>query len=226
MANLTRVADVLRELGIDAQGVLADESRLIALATAGRDEVMEALKAAGVKKVGHRLKLEQALLEKPDNRAKEARSAPAPSPAPAQTPVERVQIAVARPSASAATGSLEPSEPLRLTRAFYQVISSVIKVRAGPSLSADVLGMHKSGSVCECDAIQGGWVRQADNQQHGSGWMLIDGNPLGLGPLLKPVPASYRLRDSSVQVSDLDVPAEYEAKIDEWTDTWASGIEE
>ena len=209
MANLARVADVLRELGLGAQGVLADEAGLRALATAGRDDMMEAFKAAGVNKVGNRLKLEQALREKPDD-AKEARPAPAP--------VERVQIAVARPSASTAAGSLEPSEPLRLTRAFYQVIPAVIKVRAGPSLAADVRGMHKSGSVCECDAIQGGWVRLAADQQHGSGWMLIDGNALGLGPLLKPVPASYRLRD-------FDVPPEEAAEVDAWTDKWADGMD-
>ena len=67
MAHLQRFAACLLDAGIPApfKGVLGDEEALRELAVADRDEVIAVLKAAGISKVGLRIKLEQALRERP-----------------------------------------------------------------------------------------------------------------------------------------------------------------
>lgn len=65
MAHLQRFSNLLIEFGIEVKGVLGDAKALRELATDDRDEVISALKAAGVQKVGQRIKLEQALRERP-----------------------------------------------------------------------------------------------------------------------------------------------------------------
>lgn len=82
MAHLQRFSNLLIEFGIEVKGVLGDAKALRELATDDRDEVISALKAAGVQKVGQRIKLEQALRERPgendDPRSESTASSSAP----------------------------------------------------------------------------------------------------------------------------------------------------
>ena len=105
---------------------------------------------------------------------------------------------------------------LRLQKCYYEVVPAGVKVRQAPSLDAPTLGYRRQKMVCECDAEQGGWVRLAERLELGlEGWMLIDGAALGLGQLLKRVPASARLReDQVVRGSDpMNAATPWEAKL-------------
>ena len=56
-----------------------------------------------------------------------------------------------------------------------------VRVRAAPSLSAAVVGVRRTGDVVTAVGASGGWVRIDD------GWVLADGDKLGLGQLLRPL---------------------------------------
>ena len=91
------------------------------------------------------------------------------------------------------------------SRAFYEVVVANIKVRAKPSTTADAIDHRKQGRVLETDAEVNGWVRLKERLMPGEqeGWMLIDGKSLGLGLLLKQVPASARLREPTEEETKL-----------------------
>lgn len=214
------VAKMLREeLGYSSPIVelVTDEASLLKLKGQPRAELMDFLKCAGVAKVGHRLKLATLMM---------AQEPPAPAPAPAPAP-----------SAVAAPQSLPPTPPPRpraptmappspgalqpLHAAWFEVVVSIVKVRAAPSLAADVLSSRRQGAVFEADAQQGGWVRLKERLDLArEAWILVDGASLGMGPLLRPVPASARLREP-VDARPRGVPRAREQDdraIDQWLD--------
>ena len=105
MAHIQRFKAMLLEAGISPTGVLADEESLRELAFADRDEIIDLLKAAGVTKVGVRIKLEQALRERPGENAPPPRRSP---PKPPST-----DAAPASPHVSDDAASIEVSDEVR-----------------------------------------------------------------------------------------------------------------
>lgn len=92
---------------------------------------------------------------------------------------------------------------LRKPARFEVVHRPYVFVRRAPSADAEPLGALPAGSAVEADAIRNGWVRTRCELARGgaagaaagsagagagvSGWLLIDGAQLGLGPLLRRV---------------------------------------
>ena len=191
------MAAAATELGITPSGVLQDEAALRQLAEKGRAEVADAFKKAGVTKIGNRLKLEQVLRDAAATNAPMIQRMHQWSPdhsiqwtAPAATTPAEPPPAAPLPAAPPAVAA-----DLVLGKTYHEVVPENIKVRAAPSLDADVLAYRRRREVIECDAQQGGWVRLAERFTGQAGWMLIDGRALGLGELLRRVPASARLRE-------------------------------
>ena len=109
--------------------------------------------------------------------------------------------------------------------AYYEVLPSAIKVRSAPSLDADVLDHQRARTVLECDAEYAGWVRLKTTLPAGQrGWMLVDGKAIGLGMLLKRVPASARLRELERDEEDAHARtqglrrAPTDAEVEDWLD--------
>ncbi|KAL1504438.1 hypothetical protein AB1Y20_010844 [Prymnesium parvum] len=84
----------------------------------------------------------------------------------------------------------EESASIQRLRETYEVLVSHVRVRASPSLHAEVLHFLRRGSrFCADRRTSDGWVRlKATVDRRGRGWCLIDGSPLGLGKLLSRLP--------------------------------------
>ena len=80
---------------------------------------------------------------------------------------------------------LQQSSPSKPSPAFgaYEVVYSRVVVRASASTRAAVVTTKVRGQLVVAEEVADGWVRVTQPD----GWMLIDGTPLGLGPLLKPM---------------------------------------
>lgn len=68
----------------------------------------------------------------------------------------------------------------------YTVLNKpFVFVRESPSTRAPLLGFLRPGDTLQAGAVVDGWVRTAEPYDRGRyGWTLIDGAPIGLGPLL------------------------------------------
>jgi len=126
------------------------------------------------------------LMPKPDSRVvplnPEAEFDPLADPTPEEMGLSPGAPAAAPPSASAA----EPTEHF----ARYVVAAAAVRVRAAPSLTADVLAMKTQGTMVDVDVELNGWVRECGEPYFGDqvGWLLVDGSSMNAGPLLKLVP--------------------------------------
>ena len=198
--------------------------KIASIAITERQQVMDALKELGVAKTGQRLKLAGIImsstappqLAEPSTIASAVGSAASASPEPPST---------RKPAEAAVHG--EPA----LFKAWYEVLPTACKVREAPSLSAEVIGHKKCREVFEVDAEQDGWVRPvatSSNWGGKAGWMLVDGGALGLGMLLKQVPASARLREPeesgvsqrtrSDETGAARLPQVSDAAVERWVD--------
>jgi len=108
--------------------------------------------------------------------------APAPAPVPKQS---------ARPTEASAVRLAAPME--------YEVVHSLVRVRASPAPTATELTMKRKGTVVSVVGVLGDWVQielqptslatgQESDAASGSGWMLTNGRAMvpPLGMLLKP----------------------------------------
>jgi hypothetical protein len=92
----------------------------------------------------------------------------------------------------------EEADGMVAERGRYEVAVKNIRVRASPSTSAEVIGFKEKGEQVATDASLNGWVRTRDRltdisskeKRMRKGWMLIDGQSVGLGTLLRRVDAS------------------------------------
>jgi hypothetical protein len=221
------VADALTALGI-LDGVDID---IASLRSAPRDEILSELRSAGVQKLGQRMKLLNLIQSSPASQPKPppkpplmtpqpAAVAPPPpppqvtEPAPAAEP-ERTFHGLRRqpvPSPSSIPG-LTPTNLSDGGAGWYEVVPNAVKVRSSPTTSADnVIAFLKQRKVFEAELEQNGWLRLRERSEPGAReqWVLMDGAALGLGTLVKRVPASARWRDDEdekleARVSDLMV---------------------
>lgn len=227
------LADALAALGIEEASMALELRKM-----KDRNEILTFLKEqAGVSKMGQRMKLvalvlndeaqPAAAVKTPDAQPESIQASTQPrtqmtSRPPLASPVPQQQLPQTHPSniqipastsMQASTSSNIPglTTPTTTGRTWWEVLPQAVKMRSAPSLDAEVIGFKKQRAVLEVEAEQGGWVLLKERVEPGTRaqWALIDGSVLGLGPLLKRVPASARWRDEDEQlearVSDLQV---------------------
>jgi len=100
---------------------------------------------------------------------------------------EELRLLAAAPTAAPPPASA-PEPTLHMAR--YVVAAAAVRVRAAPSLTAEVLACKTQGTIVDVEAEQNGWVRESGEPYFGgkAGWLLVDGSDLNAGPLLKLVP--------------------------------------
>lgn len=197
---------------LDLSKTVYDEIAAIKAGKMNRLALLDVLKAKGVSKLGHRMKLASIIegtaqasatqnVQVPGSglaQTAEASKVAAPSLAANKSSVGSAP-SLSHPTAPAAAASVAAATLASLLTssggAWFEVIPSVSKVRTAPSLTAEVIDFKRQRQVFQAAGEQHGWVRLAERMHGRVGWMLIDGTSLGLGPLLKLVPASARLRD-------------------------------
>ena len=219
------VADALTELGI-LDGVDIDIATL--RASGNRDEILSELKSAGVMKLGQRMKLLNLI-----------QATPAPAPKPKPTPTMLAQPAPPQPPPPEPPPAAEPEwqgyrrpvpppktipglTPTNMSGdnggGWYEVIPNAVKVRSSPTTNADnVIDFLKQRKVFEAEREADGWLLLKEKSEPGARdqWVLKDGAALGLGPLVKRVPASARWRDDDDEKLEDRVST---MMLDQWTD--------
>ena len=87
------------------------------------------------------------------------------------------------------TARTAPEHDSAVERPFakYEVLFGPVRVHEAPSLHSDVLDFRRQGEVLDVDLRQDGWVRLSGTDYFGGkrGWLLISGDQIGLGLLLK-----------------------------------------
>ena len=199
------LADALRELGL--------ENHLLPLkAIDDRQMVLAYLKTIGVSKLGQRMKIMTLVLNgepaQPASQPVLQPSQPTLQPPPPSEPQRHGQRG-AVPAPPVTFG--QPSAAI----GYFEVVCSAVKVRSMPSPTADVINYKKQRAIIETDTEQNGFVRLAERFGSKEQWIMVDGTPLGLGLLLKRVPASARWRDEEDEKMEARVT---DRMVEDWAD--------